>query len=219
MLQIRNVTDFPVLVSTSYTGGQGRPLYIKLKAGEHKLVGQQEVAKWPLGSKENLAESMQMGHLVVNALTAVHSPKDDGHILPEFTACNLGSAIITAAGEWSNITGKTEGWSDVYNAHIINQAVHLTADATNNMTMARPTNQATLNAYVAAMKVKFNAHIGMVGVHANADVVNVIGAPIPVDLPTCIVSLRQLYARFNAHKKQFSAGGAFLTPDAVIALV
>jgi hypothetical protein len=218
MLQIRNVADFPVMVSTSYTGGQGRPLYIKLGPGEHKLVGQQEVGKWPLGAKENLAESMQMGHLLVNELVAVHSPKDDGHVLPEFTACNLGSAILTAAGEWSNVTGKTDGWSDVYNAHVLNQAVHSAADTANMMTLARPTDLTTLIAYVTAMKAKFNAHIGA-GVHATADTANTIGAPVPADLPTCIASLRQLYGRFDAHKKQFSAGGPWLTPDAVIQLV
>jgi hypothetical protein len=218
MLQIRNVADFPVLVSTSYMGGQGRPLYIKLGPGEHKLVGQEEVGKWPNGAKENLAESMQMGHLVVNELTAVHSPKDDGHVLPEFSACNLGSAIVTAAGTWSNVTGRTEGWSDVYNAHVLNQAVHSAPDTANMMTLARPTDLTTLVAYVTAMKAKFNAHIGA-GVHANADTVNTIGLPVPADLPTCIESLGQLYGRFNVHKKQFSASGAWLTPDDVIALV
>ena len=218
MLQIRNVADFPVMVSTSYNGGQGRPLYIKLQPGEHKLVGQEEVGKWPLGSKENLAESMQMGHLLVNELTAVHSPKDDGHLLPDFIACNLGSAIIAAAGEWSTVTGKTDGWSDIYNAHVLNRAVHSAPDTANMMTLARPTDLATLVIYVIAMKAKFNAHIGA-GVHATADTVNTVGLPVPIDLPTCLLSLRQLYGRFDVHKKQFSASGAWLTPDAVIALV
>ncbi len=218
MLQVRNVADFPVMVSTSFMGGQGRPLYIKLQPGEHKLIGQEELKKWPEGSKENLAESMQMGHLLVNELVAVHTPKDDGHVLPKLTACNLGSALIASAGEWSNVTGKTDGWSDIYNAHILNRAVHSAADSANEMILARPTDLATLVAYVVVMKTKFNAHIGA-GVHATADGENTIGLPVPADLPTCIQSLRQLYGRFDAHKKQFSAGGAWLTPDAIIAYV
>ncbi len=216
MLKIQNVTDFPVMVSTSFMGGQGRPLYAKVQPGEFKLVGQEAVKKWPNGAKENLAQSMQMGHLLVNTITAVHAPKDDGHPLPPFIACTLGSAILNAAGEWSNVTGKTDGWVDAYNAHVLTAAVH-TAQGTDVVTLARPTDLTSLIVYLTAVKAAFDAHIGD-AIHVTADIKNALGAA-PTDLPTCITFIRQMYVKFNAHKKEFSASGAFLTPDAVVALV
>jgi hypothetical protein len=223
MLKIRNVADFPVMVSTSYMGGQGRPIYVKIPPGGHRLIGQEAVKKWPNGAKENLAESMQMGHLLVNEVTAVHSPKDDGHVLPEFIACNLGSAILNAAGQrWDGVSPlppppKIKGFVDVYNEHVLNAAVH-TAPGTNVVTAAAPTDLATLIVYLTAVKAAFDAHLAAAPPHATADGKNVLGAA-PTDLPTCIAFITQLYQKFNAHKNEYSANGAFLTPDAVIAYV
>jgi len=223
MLQIRNVADFPVLVSTSYMGGQGRPIYIKLQPGENKLVGQQEVGKWPSGAKENLAESMQMGHLVVNELTAVHYPKDDGHVLPEFVACNLGSAILTVAGAgWDGVTMPPQetvtGFVDVYNAHAVNVGPHSAADLANVWpSTPRPTDLPSLILYVVGLQAAYDAHI-IAAVHANADVFNATTV-VPADLPTCIQAIRELYGLFDAHKQQFAAGGPWLTPNDVINLV
>ena len=220
MLQIRNTADFPVMVSSSYTGAQGRPLYVKLGPGENKLVGHEEINKWPTGAKENLAEQVQMGHLAVNELTAVHVPKDDGHVLPEFVACNLGSTILNVAGaSWDGValppTPTVDGFVDVYNAHVLAVGVH-TAVGTAYVA-PRPTNLATLITYITNLQAAFDAHIAAAPPHANADAVNGTTV-VAADLPTCIQALRELYGRFNAHKKQFSAGGAFLTPDAIIAL-
>jgi hypothetical protein len=217
MLKITNVADFPVMVSTSYMGGQGRPIFVKVKPGAFRLVGQEAVKKWPNGAKENLAESMQMGHLLIQEVTAVHSPKDDGHLPPPFIACTLGSAILNAAGEWSTTTGKTDGWVDAYNAHVKNSAVH-TAIGTDVVTAARPTDLPTLVAYLATIKSAFDAHIATTPLHATADGKNTLGAA-PTDLPTCIAFIRQLYNKFAAHKKEYSVSGSFLTPDAVIAYV
>ena len=217
MLKITNVADFPVMVSTSYVGGQGRPIYVKVQPGKFTLVGQDAVKKWPNGSKENLAESIQMGHLQVNEIVAVHAPKDDGHPLPPFVACTLGSAILNVAGQWSNTTGKTDGWVDAYNKHVVNPAVH-TAPGTNTVTVPRPTDLPTLIAYLTTIRTAFNNHISGVPPHATADAKNTLGA-LPIDLPTCIAFIRQLYVKFNAHKKEYSANGAYLTPDAMIAYV
>jgi len=204
------------MVSTSYLGGQGRPIYVKVLPGEFKMVGQEAVKKWPNGAKENLADSMQMGHLLVNEITAVHYPKDDGHPLPPFISCTLGSAILNVAGEWSAITGKTAGWVDPYNAHVLNPAIH-TAPGADVITLARPTDLPTLIVYLTAIQATFNAHL-LDAIHATADAKNTLGA-VPTDLPTCIAFIRQLYTKFTAHKKEYSANGAFLTPTSLIAYV
>jgi len=227
MLQIRNVADFPVMVSTSYMGGQGRPLYVKVAPGDHALVAQEDLKKWPNGAKENLAESMKMGHLVVNELEAVHYPKDDGHKLPEYIACTLGSAILNIAGSapW-NIGVSTPpppptvaGFAQVYEAHVLNAGVHNAPDAANIVPVATPypTDLPSLIVYVVAVQTAYDAHIAA-AVHANADTFNATSV-VPADLPTSIQAIEELYGLFNAHKKQFSAPGALLTPNQVIAYV
>jgi len=204
MLQIRNIGDYFISFSTSYTGAQGRPLYIKLKSGEVAFIMQEELRNWPSGVKQNVADYVQKGQLLVNEAICVHVVNDEGHIPTEFAAFDEPSAISTMMG-----------FVEAYNEHVLSEAVHTAQDAGNMITGATPTDLATLLLYITAAQGQFNAHIAA-GVHPNADVLNAVST-LHTDLPTAIAAIKEFYGRFSGHKKQFSAGGPILNPGAIIA--
>jgi hypothetical protein len=208
MLQIQNISDYLVSFAASYQGGQGRPLYVKLGPGEHTLITQAELANWPMGTKQNLASYVQRALLRVNEATCSHTAIDKGHLLPEFDVFNLETALDRAALVKS-----------VINEHMLDPALHTAADTANLITVADPTDLATLITFftsaLTGATAQFNAHIGN-AVHPVADISNTV-AIVPTDLDSSILALRELEGRFGGHKRELPAGGTVLSPPAIIA--
>ncbi len=204
MLQIQNIGEYFISMSTSYMGGQGRPLYIKLRSGTVTFIQQAELSNWPGGAKQNLADYVQKGQLRVNEAVCVHNVVDEGHTLPPQGAFDEASAITSILA-----------FADVYNAHVLNDSIHTAKDPGNAILGPAPTDVATLLVYITAAQGKFNAHIAA-GVHPNADILNAVSAA-HIDLPTAIDAIKEFYGRFDGHKKQLSAGGPVLSPGAIIA--
>lgn len=95
---------------------------------------------------------------------------------------------------------------------------HVGADATNACTTASPTDQASANTYIHALKDKYNAHCAMTWpVHHAADATNTIAAADPDDLAKCLTAVNEIKADLNAHIVLTSSHAQADSRNAVIA--
>jgi hypothetical protein len=207
MVEIHNVSQYRVGLSSSYLGAQGRPLYIGLGPTQIKQITQEELRNWGDGSKADLAGYVQHGVLKVTELTSVHLVDDLGNPLEPVTAVSLQEAYDTA-----------DTIRIAYNAHIVSLAVHGVPDLANIESLAKPTTLLLLTAFIASLQGNFNAHIALgVATHDVADAWNPVVA-VTGTLAQNILALRELYARYRSHQIQSDPlGSTVLNPNQIIA--
>ena len=206
MVEIHNVSQYRVGLSTSYLGAQGRPLYIGLGPTQIKQITKEELSNWGDGSKSDLAGYVQHGVLKVTELTSVHLVDDLGNKLEPVTATTLLEAYDTAD------TIRT-----VYNTHILSLAVHGLPDLANVESLAKPTTLPLLTAFITSLQGNYNAHI-LLGptTHDVADIWNSVVAATGT-LAQNILALHELYGRFRQHQLQSDpTGSTVLNPNQII---
>ena len=207
MIKIQNISPHRVGISSSYTGTQGRPLYIGLGPWLHMEMTQEELKKWGAGAKADLASYVQRGELLVTTMTAVHVVDDLGNVPAPFGAFDLQSSYDTA-----------DDLRNVYNAHLLSLAVHGAQDLANPEVLVKPTSLGLLTAFLTSFQGNYTAHIALgAATHTIADTWNPL-APAPVGtLDQNMQALRELYGLFGGHKKQSnSAGTTTLNPNDII---
>lgn len=206
MIEIFNPSEYRIGLSSSYTGVQGRPLYMELGPSEIKRLTQNELRNWGTGSKSDLAGYVQRGILQVTQITALHIIDDLGNKPAPFGAFDLISACNTA-----------DDIRNAYNEHVVSANVHLAPDLVNIEVLAKPTTLVLLTAFIISLQGKFNAHLGLgAATHVVADAWNTTAAPTGT-LPQNITALKDLYWKFHQHKRQANPpAGVVLNPNQII---
>ncbi len=212
MLQILNIDQHLISLSSSYLGGQGRPLYIKVAPGKQSSMTKKELANWPTGAKENLASYVQASQLQVNEMDSYHVVSDASPMPP----LELGK-VVPPQTEVDGYIELAKVLRDAYNVHC-SSGVHTAPDVVNNMTALDPTNAATLYTFLTAFRTKYNAHIAATAPpHVIADVTTTLVKPIPTSLPTSAYLMKEIHGSLAAHKILWKDGSKSLTPNEIIA--
>ena len=208
LLEIRNLSEYGVSIVTATAGGQGRPLVVKLRPNENIRMYPEDLQKWPIGSKQDLAEMVARATVQVSELNCVHIDYDREHLV-DWHATDLNSALANAI-EFKN----------AYNAHIVDTSLHQNADLINPITSADPITLPTLIALITEAQTDYNLHLGQMGpqVHVFNDLLNSFVIVAPVDLPTCLIKLEQLITRYHNHQRQCMDNPAVgpLSPSQII---
>jgi len=206
MVEIFNPSQYRVGLSSSYTGAQGRPLYIGLGPSELKRLTQEELRNWGDGSKADLAGYVQRGILQVTQLTALHIVDDLGNKPAQFGAFDLPSACDTA-----------DDIRNAYNGHIVSANIHLAPDLANLETLGKPTTLPLLTAFIVSLQGNFNTHLGLgAATHVVADIWNTVAAATGT-LAQNIDALKELDWKFRQHKRQWNPpAGVVLNPNQII---
>lgn len=224
MLQILNIGPNLVSLSSSYIGGQGRPLYIKLAPREQSSMTQAELANWPVGAKENLASYVQASQLQVNEMNSYHVVSDVSPMPPlELGKVNppqvYPNSKTPSAGE-TEVDGYIKlavSLRDAYNVHCAS-GVHTAPDTVNNMTAADPTDAATLYSFLTTFKTKYNTHIAATAPpHVISDTTTTLVSPNPTTLATSADLMVEIHKALSVHKILWQDGSKSLTPNEIIA--
>ncbi|NUP13763.1 MAG: hypothetical protein HOW73_47610 [Polyangiaceae bacterium] len=115
-------------------------------------------------------------------------------------------ATLPVASDLPSVIARANAIKATYNAHIASACnattgvgAHIAADATNVVSSANASDQATANTLLNEIKADYNTHIASTSFHPTADATNAIAAANASDLATSITLVNELYTDINAH--------------------
>lgn len=136
--------------------------------------------------------------------TKIHAAKTSYAGTGSYRAPTATALTITASNASSLATSRTlaQNIYDVLFIHLADAAAHSAADTTNALTVARPSDAATLAeiyAFLNNAKAKYEAHRVQSGIHATDDSTNTISASNATDQSSTNTLANELKTDINAH--------------------
>ena len=118
------------------------------------------------------------------------------HNVPDNNAVSAADAV---AGFEAGQVALANALKAAYGTHIADTNEHDSADATNTVSAADATDEATAITLANELKADYNGHRTQGSVHANNDTTNIVTSADATDEASLVTLLNELKSEYNAH--------------------
>ncbi len=202
MIRIRNISkgrpdEARIAMRTNWGAGTAAfPVLVDLGPGVEVDIPAQALNDWDPGVKQWLAEYVAQGMVKVYNIESKHDYQDRGHNAIYDLDYLIDAKFGPLAQEHALAMAGT--LNTEMELHHLDIAVH--GSVVGNITVAAPTNLATMLLWIADAQTEYALHIASGVAHTTADTDNTLVPVVASNWPTSIAALQELHRAYHSHK-------------------